>query len=77
MALSITQIVMSASFFLLGMVDGFHVLFAYTSLTFLPYWIVPLVGNILIKGNCTINFAFSAIYSLVLKVFVTTETLYE
>ena len=47
MALSITENEMSAAFFLLVMVDGFHVLFAYTSLTFLPCWIVPLVENIL------------------------------
>ena len=49
-ALSITQIVMSAAFFLLGMVDRFYVKFAYTSFTFLPCWIFPLVRNIF-KGN--------------------------
>ena len=49
-ALSITQIVMSVAFFLLGMVDRFYVKFAYTSFTFLPCWIFPLVRNIF-KGN--------------------------
>ncbi|XP_015768706.1 PREDICTED: uncharacterized protein LOC107347322 isoform X1 [Acropora digitifera] len=42
MALSITQIVMSAAFFVLGMVDRFYVKFAYTSFAFLPCWIFPL-----------------------------------
>ena len=46
MGLSIAQIVLSAAFFLLGMVDGFHIQFAHVSLTFLPCWIAALVGNI-------------------------------
>ena len=51
MALLIGQIVMSAAFFVLGMVDGFYIQFAHVSLTFLPCWIVALVGNIL-KDIC-------------------------
>ena len=49
MALSIAQIVMAGAFFLLGLVDGFYIQFAHVSLTFLPCWIVALVGNILIE----------------------------
>ncbi|XP_044181982.1 uncharacterized protein LOC122962772 [Acropora millepora] len=49
-ALSITQIVMSAAFFVLGMVDRFYVKFAYTSFTFLPCWIFPLVFPVGIMG---------------------------
>ncbi|XP_067046375.1 uncharacterized protein [Acropora muricata] len=50
MALSITQIVMSAAFFVLGMVDRFYVKFAYTSFAFLPCWIFPLVFPVGIMG---------------------------
>ncbi|XP_074606355.1 uncharacterized protein LOC141859395 [Acropora palmata] len=50
MALSIAQIVMSAAFFLLGMVDRFYVKFAYTSFAFLPCWIFPLVFPVGIMG---------------------------
>ena len=77
MALSITENEMSAAFFLLVMVDGFHVLFAYTSLTGISSMLDCTTGRKHLKGNCTVNFAFSAIYSPVWKVFVTTETLCE
>ena len=46
MGLSIAQIVFSAAFFLLGMVDGFHIQFVHVSPMFLPCWIAALVGNI-------------------------------
>lgn len=50
MGLSIAQIVFSAAFFLLGMVDGFHIQFAPLSLTFLPCWIATLVLPVGIMG---------------------------
>ncbi|XP_044181707.1 uncharacterized protein LOC114960561 [Acropora millepora] len=50
MGLSIAQIVFSAAFFLLGMVDGFHIQFAHVSLTFLPCWIAALVLPVGIMG---------------------------
>ena len=46
MALSITQIVMSAAFFLLGMIHGFYGERSVTLGRFFPCWIVALVGNI-------------------------------
>ena len=46
MGLSIAQIVLSAAFFLLGVVDGFHIQFVHVSPMFLPCWIAALVGNI-------------------------------
>ncbi|XP_015763456.1 PREDICTED: uncharacterized protein LOC107342472 [Acropora digitifera] len=50
MGLSIAQIVSAAAFFLLGMVDGFHIQFAHVSLTFLPCWISALVLPVGIMG---------------------------
>ena len=46
-ALSNAQIMISAAFFLIGLVDGFYIKFIYVSLAFLPCWIAALVGNIL------------------------------
>ncbi|XP_067046884.1 uncharacterized protein [Acropora muricata] len=50
MGLSIAQIVSAATFFLLGLVDGFHIQFAHVSLTFLPCWIAALVLPVGIMG---------------------------
>ena len=45
-ALSIAQIVISAAFFLLSIVDGFYIQLIHVNLTLLPCWIAVLVGNI-------------------------------
>ncbi|XP_044181837.1 uncharacterized protein LOC122962681 [Acropora millepora] len=50
MGLSIAQIVLSAAFFLLGMVDGFHIQFVHVSPMFLPCWIAALVLPVGIMG---------------------------
>ncbi|XP_044181296.1 uncharacterized protein LOC114960521 [Acropora millepora] len=50
MALSITQIVMSAAFFLLGMIHGFYGERSFTLTRFFPCWIVALVLPVGIMG---------------------------
>ncbi|XP_074606353.1 uncharacterized protein LOC141859394 isoform X2 [Acropora palmata] len=50
MALSITQIVMSAAFFLLGMIHGFYGERSVTLNRFFPCWIVALVLPVGIMG---------------------------
>ena len=44
MFLSISQIVMSVLFFILGMIDGLKIRYVYVSLLFTPCWIAALVS---------------------------------
>ena len=79
MGLSIAQIVLSAAFFLLGMVDGFHIQFVHVSPMFLPCWIAALVGNISndIYYPLNVDLHYSWFSRVLLSLFIRIYTLFN